>query len=498
MTLTVVVGSSGSGKTTFLNDVHTENKCTYIRQYHNLRPYIKVNSIPNFDPSALPYWDIYLKENPNVKIGGLMAGETTAGLSGGQRKLLLFELIYQRTKASSDLLICLDEPFAGVTDDFMPFIVGRLKEMSANNNILLVTNDHIATLTGMGDNTITVSAIDRATVKVNAKESVDRETCLMAVSKGTDFEHTTSSADLKFFFDVELFSNGALGGVAGFTTFAMTLFVISYNNSSSFKGAYIDDLGLAHPASLGSEALVLVAIQIIAYFCINPYLLALVDWRNFMTEEAEALMHCSIRMNKTLKTILTLTILLIISCIAFGCLNTAITTMSDLKYFVAMLFDSASMTFPFLCFGLYTKLPFEAVQILGSFPFLMMIFFSTTFSPGAGLEGVKFLRYLFARFYFWCMIPGYGASMEDCPAENRLVLYTVLSGCLGLALFLIAMGVLGHVQKSKNKGRVQARQVAESSTDFKALQAEMYPASPAADIESGSKLLIKPARGPVA
>jgi hypothetical protein len=114
----------------------------------------------------------------------------------------LFELIYQRTEASSDLLICLDEPFAGVTDDFVPFIVGRLKEMSVNNNILLVTNDHIATLTGMADNTITVSALDRNTVKGNAKGAVDREICLMAVSKGADFEHTTSNADLKFFFDM--------------------------------------------------------------------------------------------------------------------------------------------------------------------------------------------------------------------------------------------------------------------------------------------------------
>lgn len=32
----------------------------------------------------------------------------------------------------------------------------------------------------------------------------------------------------------------------------------------------------------GTEALVLVAQQIIAYFCINPYLLSLVDWRNYM------------------------------------------------------------------------------------------------------------------------------------------------------------------------------------------------------------------------
>jgi tRNA uridine 5-carbamoylmethylation protein Kti12 len=53
MTLTVCVGASGSGKTTFLNDVHKSHKCTYIRQYHNLRPYIAVSSIPNFDPTKV-------------------------------------------------------------------------------------------------------------------------------------------------------------------------------------------------------------------------------------------------------------------------------------------------------------------------------------------------------------------------------------------------------------------------------------------------------------
>ena len=33
-----------------------------------------------------------------------------------------------------------------------------------------------------------------------------------------------------------------------------------------------------------------------------------------------------------------------------------------------------------------------------------MIFFSTTFSPGSGVAGVKELRYLFARFYLWCRL----------------------------------------------------------------------------------------------
>ena len=37
---------------------------------------------------------------------------------------------------------------------------------------------------------------------------------------------------------------------------------------------------------------------------------------------------------------------------------------------------------------------------------LLLIFFSTTFSPGAGVPGLKALRYLFARFYLWCRVPG--------------------------------------------------------------------------------------------
>ena len=88
-----------------------------------MRPYITVKRIPNFDPTKLPYWKIYESEEKadSIKVGGTMAGEFTAGLSGGQRKLLLFELICQRTANQSELLIVLDEPFAGVTDDVSLF-----------------------------------------------------------------------------------------------------------------------------------------------------------------------------------------------------------------------------------------------------------------------------------------------------------------------------------------------------------------------------------------
>jgi hypothetical protein len=112
MTLTVVVGSSGSGmsmvhvyavfvccirvffrtsscfvlsidpppgKTTFLNDTTKSHRCTYIRQFHKLRPYITVRTIPHFDPTKLPYWDIYVTENvaSTIKVGGTLAGEFT-------------------------------------------------------------------------------------------------------------------------------------------------------------------------------------------------------------------------------------------------------------------------------------------------------------------------------------------------------------------------------------------------------------------------------------
>jgi len=389
MTLTVVVGSSGSGKTTFLNDVHKSHQCTYLRQYHNIRPYVTVSKIPNFDPTGLPYWGIYEKEGSasTIKVGGTMAGEFTAGLSGGQRKLLLFELVYQRFQSQSDLLLVLDEPFAGVTDDFVPFIVDRLNKLREHHNILLVTNDHISTLTKMADNTIAVSAIDRTTVKINDREKVNRDKAMLALSVGEEYEFQASTADLKFFWDVEVASNGALMGVAAFTCIVFSLFLATFWNSSE-----------------DSSALVLVAGGIISFFCLNPYLLALTDWRIFMTEEAEALLHASKSMNKTLKTSLTLVLILLVSCIQFAITNAVTNGLESASFWMAMLFDSASLTFPFICFGLYTNLPFQAAQILSSMPFLLMIFFSTTFSPGAGLPVLKEMRFLFARFYFWCMM----------------------------------------------------------------------------------------------
>jgi hypothetical protein len=234
----------------------------------------------------------------------------------------------------------------------VPFIVENLNLMRETHNILLVTNDHVKTLTDLADNTITVSAIDRSTVTVNEMTAVDRELAMHAVASGVDFDHAINDdADLKFFWSTEIVNNPNIGGVAGFTVFAMSIFLMSYWDSKE-----------------GSEALVLVAIQIIAYFCLNPYLLSLVDWRNFTTEEAEALLHSSVGLYKGLKSCVVLVLLTTIAAISYGVVQLSLDKggLRGGEYFVSMLFDSASLTLPFICFGLYTALPLEAVQILAS------------------------------------------------------------------------------------------------------------------------------------
>lgn len=432
MSLTVVVGSSGSGKTTYLEDVHKLRPCCYIRQYHMLRPYIPVRKIPSFDPSQLPYWKLYseatsedgtkqVSYNPNVKIGGSMAGQFIPGLSGGQRKMLLFELVRQRTSSQSGLLLIFDEPFAGVTDDFVPFIVDRLNEMRQKHNILLVTNDHVDVLKKMADSILTVSVVDRSMVQVNGTPH-DRKVALLAVADCPRYQHKVGNQDMMFFLQTELLTSPQVGATLGFSVFLFANFLLAFWNSQP-----------------GSEALMLVAVQMISMFALNPFVVALPDWRNIMIEEANALMHCSVQTNLALKSCVTLLLLVVTNLVSFGCLVgcTESAVMNSFEMCVSMLFDSASLMLPFLCFGLYSMLPLQIVQLVASLPFLFMLFFSTTFSPGAGVEGLKSLRYLFPRFYLWCRLPGVRDNMEGCPDDDANVWYTILTGCLGLILFVV-------------------------------------------------------------
>jgi len=385
-----------------------------------------------------------------------MAGEFTAGFSGGQRKMLLFELIYQRTLAQKNLLICLDEPFAGVTDDFVPFLTDRLNKMRENHNILLVTNDHVTALSKLSDNVITVSAIDRSTVKVNNREAVDREMVLHSMSVGEEYDHTLSNSDMRFFWDIEVLSNKSL---------MVILFSIII-----FFGLYIATF---YDPAPDNEGLVLIGGGIITYFCIQPYLLSLPDWRIINVEEADALLHSSISKNKILKVLLTMLLCVLITGVYFFSVYLCTDSFRHIKFAFAMLTETVSLTFPMMFVGIYSNLPFQAVQIVGSLPFLLMIFFSTSFAPGAGIPGVKGLRFLFSRFYFWCIVPGLQDSMEGCPADNNL-LYMGLTSILFTVIFLGILFVLRIKKKNEKKVMKEERISNMSQHDFTKLQEELY------------------------
>jgi hypothetical protein len=378
-------------------------------------------------------------------------------LSGGQRKLLLFELIYQRTAKLNDLLLVLDEPFAGVTDDFVPWIVGRLDLMRQRHNILLVTNDHVDTLKRMADNTIVVSAIDRSNVQVNGMNSVNRDKAILALSMGDDYVYKGSVVDdVKFFLNVEVVRNGGLIGVGVFTTIVFLLFLATFWDSNPSQAALI------YSAS-----------SIVAFFSINPYLLTLADWRNYMGEEAEALLHSSKSNNKVMKSILTLILMLIVSLFEWGFVNAVVDSFRGGELFVGMMMDILSLISPFLFFGLYTKLPFEAVEIASLLPFMFMIFFSTTFSPGSGVKGLKELRYLFTRFYFYCSIPGVQDTMEGCPDSDLNILYLILSGFIFTVMFF-TYKVIKFTLKSVSQKKDVTLKNKLKDNEFRDLQVELY------------------------
>jgi hypothetical protein len=102
-----------------------------------------------------------------------------------------------------------------------------------------------------------------------------------------------------------------------------------------------------------------------------------------------------------------------------------------------------------------------------------MIFFSTTFSPGSGVPVLKELRYLFPRFYWWCIIPGVQDDMEGCPPEEVNTIYMVLSAMLGLVLFLIYQTAKSMMRNATKKKKAEIQQNLKDE-EFRDLQIELY------------------------
>jgi hypothetical protein len=442
-----------------LNDVHKAHKCVYIRQYHNIRPYVAIDKVPGFNPSELPFWTIYEKEGKDktIQVGGTMAGQVTSALSGGQRKLFLFELIYQRTRNETGLLILLDEPFAGVTDDFVPWIVDRLRLMGERHNVLVVTNDYVSTLSNLADTIIQLSAIDRTKVLVNQCQT-DRVIAILALSLGSEYTYRGNDSDWTFFVDIEIIHSKGLKLAALWIVVSYALFLCTFWNSSQ-----------------ESAALVLAANELLGYYAVLPFLLTLPDWRHYMGEESEALLHSSKSQSKVWKSCLAFALLFSLTLLQYGIINSVIDGLDSPFFLVGIFFDCFSNQVGFILFGLYSSFSNETTYALAGLPCLASLFFSTTYSPGAGLPVVKDLRYLFARFYLWCMVPGVQDDMEGCPVNHAVnMLLMTLSGTLYVWLFLAAMLARMVMSKARKAERKKARASIENSHQFQNLRSQMF------------------------
>jgi len=346
------------------------------------------------------------------------------------------------------------------TDDFVPFVVDRLNKLRRQHNILLVTNDHVETLTKMADNTITVSAIDRTKVQINEEAGIDRNNVLMALSVGKTYKYADTDADLRFFLDVELWCNKAVRGLVAFTLVAFGLFIATFWDSDTTYTA----------------ALLLIAAGIVGFFCIQPYLVSLVEWRDCMLEEAEALVHASPVRSKVLKASMTLTAIVLISVIEFIAVN--VTTESafwEFKFWIAMLGELFSLCFPAICVGIFSRVNFQTAQLLGGLPFLLVIFFSTTYSPGAGVPGLKGLRYLFSRFYYFCMIDSVKDQMEKCPKDDVLnVVLLVITSLESLFIFLAVLAFNNVRMNCLHRKEDQRMATSQEAREVERLQDKLY------------------------
>jgi hypothetical protein len=106
-----------------------------------------------------------------------------------------------------------------------------------------------------------------------------------------------------------------------------------------------------------------------------------------------------------------------------------------------------------------------------------MILFSGTYSPNAGLPVLKQLRYLFPRFYLFCMLPDVTSDyMEDCPANDTwLTLYTVLPAMIGPLLFGFYIAIRAAIAASTNNTLHFGHRLKwDDDDELTSLQIELY------------------------
>jgi hypothetical protein len=213
----------------------------------------------------------------------------------------------------------------------------------------------------------------------------------------------------------------------------------------------------------------------IVLFCFKPFLITFVDWRNLVEEETQALLHSSKNVMKALKGAMAMIMILIGTLTQWAVLNVVSDSFTAFDLCLSMLLDTLSIVVPFIFFGLYTSLPLLEVDMVASIPFVLMVLFSTTFSPGSGTDALKWMRYLFPRFYFWCKLDGVGPLMEGCPASYNLnmgamFLAAIFFPCLCVVYSLVRI----RAKKRKRSVDDSRRKVVLAGENFGDLWKALY------------------------
>merc|ERR1711871_1478003 len=118
----LVTGPSGCGKTTYVESIRPS---IYMTQYHALRPSGYVQTFFSFETLNLPF-----TVPPERRFGGeVMPGSFIKGLSGGQRKICVCAHVHQVVlSCKKPVLVVLDEPFAGVTSNYIPHQLDMIRQ----------------------------------------------------------------------------------------------------------------------------------------------------------------------------------------------------------------------------------------------------------------------------------------------------------------------------------------------------------------------------------
>lgn len=87
---------------------------------------------------------------------------------------------------------------------------------------------------------------------------------------------------------------------------------------------------------------------------------------------------------------------------------------------------------------------------------------------------LKELRYLFPRYYFWCMVPYVQDTMEECPDDDIIILYLVLSTFTGVFILFVVLLAVHLRENTQRKHQASRHDDIMKKDGFHNLQAKIH------------------------